>query len=94
MHREGKAERRRMAELDLEQALYDASLAERRYAARDPDNRLIAAQIERNWEAALRRVETCRARIEATAEPEVGAPAPDLDGLVEDLAAAQAMRRA
>ena len=46
MHREGQAERRRVAELDLQQSEYDASLAERRYAACDPDNRLIAAQPE------------------------------------------------
>ena len=32
MHREGEAERRRVAELDLQQSEYDASLAERRYA--------------------------------------------------------------
>ena len=88
MHREGEAERQRMVELDLQQALYDASLAERRCAACDPDNRLIAAPLERNWEAALRRVETCRARVEAIAEPKAGAPAPDLDGLAEDLAGA------
>ena len=25
----------------------------------DPDNRLIAAQLEKSWEAALRRVEVC-----------------------------------
>lgn len=31
-------------------------MAERRYAACDPDNRLIAAQLEKNWEAALQRV--------------------------------------
>src|SRR6516225_8488988 len=37
--------RRRIAELELQQAQYDASLAERRYAACDPDNRLIAAQL-------------------------------------------------
>jgi hypothetical protein len=39
--------RRRIAELELRQAQYDASLAERRYAACDPDNRLIAAQLEK-----------------------------------------------
>ena len=63
MHREGEAERRRVAELDLQQSEYDASLAERRYAACDPENRLIAAQLEKHWEAALRRVEACRARL-------------------------------
>jgi hypothetical protein len=39
-----------------QQARYEASLAERRYAACDPDNRLIAAQLEKSWEAALQRV--------------------------------------
>jgi hypothetical protein len=53
MYRGGEAERRRIAELDLQQAEYDASLAERRYAACDPENRLIAAQLEKHWEAAL-----------------------------------------
>lgn len=48
------------AEMQLAQARYDASLAERRYAACDPDNRLIAAQLEKTWEAALQRVEACR----------------------------------
>src|SRR4051794_37121001 len=33
MHREGRAERRRIVELDLRQALYEAGLAERRYAS-------------------------------------------------------------
>jgi hypothetical protein len=42
-HQSSSDERRRMVELDLQQARYDASLAERRYAACDPDNRLIAA---------------------------------------------------
>jgi hypothetical protein len=36
-----------------ERPQYDASLAERRYAACDPDNRLIAAQLEKAWETAL-----------------------------------------
>jgi hypothetical protein len=45
-------DRRRIAELELQQAQYDASLAERRYAACDPDNRLIAAQLEKAWETA------------------------------------------
>jgi hypothetical protein len=53
-------DRRRIAELELQQAQYDASLAKRRYAACDPDNRLIAAQLEKAWEAALQRVAACR----------------------------------
>jgi hypothetical protein len=57
-------ERRRILELDLQQARYEASLAERRYAACDPDNRLIAAQSEKSWESALRQVEACQALLE------------------------------
>lgn len=41
--------------LNLQRARYDAELAERRYQAVDPDNRLVAATLERNWEDALRR---------------------------------------
>lgn len=88
MHREGEAERRRVAELDLQQAEYDASLAERRYAACDPENRLIAAQLEKHWEAALRRVEACRSRLVAVDTPDPAMPMPDFAGLAADLAAA------
>ena len=63
---EAEAERLRMFDLELQQARYEASLAERRYAACDPDNRLIAAQLERNWETALQRIEACQARLDAT----------------------------
>ena len=60
MRMESQDERRRAVELELQQARYEASLAERRYAACDPDNRLIAAQLEKSWETALRRVEACQ----------------------------------
>lgn len=62
MHRERKQDERRILDLELQQARYEASLAERRYAACDPDNRLIAAQLEKNWEIALRRVQDLEAR--------------------------------
>lgn len=88
MHREGEAERRRVVELDLQQAEYDATLAERRYAACDPENRLIAAQLEKHWEAALRRVEACRERLATLDAPDPAPPMPDFDGLAADLAAA------
>ncbi|WP_455288984.1 hypothetical protein [Cupriavidus necator] len=54
MHMDTLSKQRRIIELELQQAQYEATLAERRYAACDPDNRLIAAQLEKNWEAALR----------------------------------------
>ncbi|WP_054007489.1 recombinase family protein [Cypionkella psychrotolerans] len=62
MHRERQDGQRQILDLELQQARYEASLAERRYAACDPDNRLIAAQLEKNWEIALRRVRDLEAR--------------------------------
>jgi excisionase family DNA binding protein len=81
-----RAERRRIAELELEQARYEAQLAERRYAACDPDNRLIAAQLEKSWEAALRRVRDCEQAIEEVSESTSSSvDAETLQHLAEDL---------
>ena len=52
-------ETRRQIELALEQARYEAARARRGYDAVDPDNRLVAGELERRWEAALA---TVRAR--------------------------------
>ena len=41
--------------LELEQAHYDARLAERRYEAVDPDQRLVAAELEARWNSALQK---------------------------------------
>lgn len=82
-------EQRRLVELDLQQARYDASLAERRYAACDPQNRLTAAQLEKNWEAALQRVQALERRLQAADESAPAAlEASDLTGLCRDLEAA------
>lgn len=62
MHRERQEDRRHVLDLELRQARYEAGLAERRYAACDPDNRLIAAQLEKSWENSLRRVSELEAR--------------------------------
>ena len=83
-----QGEQQRIVELDLQQARYEASLAERRYAACDPDNRLIAAQLEKSWEAALQRVQSCEARLDAVQRPNPAAATPDFAGLAEDLQAA------
>ena len=85
---EARGEQQRIVELELQQARYEASLAERRYAACDPDNRLIAAQLEKSWEAALRRVETCQARLEAVRTSEPAVVTPDFTSLADDLDAA------
>ncbi|PTB21723.1 serine recombinase [Trinickia symbiotica] len=82
------SEQRRVIELELQQAQYEATLAERRYAACDPDNRLIAAQLEKNWEAALRRVQACQVRLDVAHTPATPASADDFAKLAEDLNAA------
>jgi DNA invertase Pin-like site-specific DNA recombinase len=88
MLRDEDQDRRRIAELELQQAQYDASLAERRYAACDPDNRLIAAHLEKAWETALQRVERCRERLDRMQMPKADDVCPDLTGLADDLLAA------
>jgi len=52
-----QAELARQWALRLEGARYEAQLAQRRYEQVDPDNRLVARTLERQWEAALHEVE-------------------------------------
>jgi hypothetical protein len=87
-HMESQAEQQRVLELDLQQARYEASLAERRYAACDPDNRLIAATLEKSWEATLRRVQECELRLNTTRVPSVPLAKPNFVDIAEDLEAA------
>ena len=47
---------RRQRELQLEQARYEARLAQRQYDTVDPSNRLVAAELERRWNEKLERV--------------------------------------
>jgi DNA invertase Pin-like site-specific DNA recombinase len=49
--------------LELEQAKYQAALAARRYEAVDPDNRLVAAELEARWNVALERVTELEGRL-------------------------------
>jgi DNA invertase Pin-like site-specific DNA recombinase len=56
---------RTSAERQLERKRYAASLAERQFNKVDPDNRLVAAELERRWEVALSEV---RAAEEALAQ--------------------------
>ena len=51
---EAAAQKRRQHELALEQARYEAALARRQYDAVDPDNRLVASELERRWNEALK----------------------------------------
>jgi DNA invertase Pin-like site-specific DNA recombinase len=74
---------------DLEAARYAADRAFRQYDAADPENRLVAGELEARWNRALTRVATCEARV---ADHDAAAPQPALapvsfGALAEDLQA-------
>src|SRR6202011_1552445 len=49
---------------DLEAARYAAGRAQKQYDAADPENRLVADELERRWNQALQRVQEVELRIE------------------------------
>src|SRR3954467_13766780 len=61
----------RQRELMAERARYEAELARRRFQAVDPENRLVARSLERDWEARLAEVE--RLERESAARPALSA---------------------
>ena len=52
---------------ELEAAQYTARRAEKQYDTTDPDNRLVASELERRWNEALQKVKQIEARIEQAA---------------------------
>jgi excisionase family DNA binding protein len=69
--RAGDAEKRRQAELALEQARFEAARARRQYDAVDPDNRLVAAELEQRWNTRLAAVHALeQERDKLAAEPQ------------------------
>jgi len=88
MHREQQEDQQRILDMEMQQARYEANLAERRYAACDPDNRLIAAQLEKNWEAALRRVRDLETRQPAERPSDVKVDPSAFTNLADNLSAA------
>jgi DNA invertase Pin-like site-specific DNA recombinase len=82
------AEWRRALDLELEQARYEAGLAARRYESVDPQNRLVASELEARWNAALDRVRQTQSRVQEMESAANAKPAPDkkaLLALAEDL---------
>ena len=56
-------QKRKALELALEKAKYEAGRARRQYDAADPDNRLVAAELENRWNAALVQVAELEGRL-------------------------------
>jgi hypothetical protein len=64
--------KRQAIELALEKARYEARRAQRQFDAVDPENRLVASELEQRWNHALAQVADVEARLEtlrATPEP-------------------------
>jgi DNA invertase Pin-like site-specific DNA recombinase len=68
-------------ELERESALYAADRARRQYDAVDPANRLVADELERRWEAALRKVTEVDESLKLARSAQRTSPPPSLDGL-------------
>ena len=61
-------EKRRALELALERARYAAQRAKRQYEAVDPENRLVASELEARWNAALQGVADLEHRVQTVAQ--------------------------
>lgn len=81
-------DKQRSVDLALEKARYEVRRTERQYDAVDPDNRLVAGELEARWNEALARVsrlEQERAELEAVHEPLTAAQRQLLLRLGDDL---------
>ena len=87
---EQQSQRHRALSLELEQSRYEARLAARRYEAVDPDNRLVAGELEARWNAALSTVGEVEQRLRDNELPANASRIPDketLCSLAQDLPA-------
>jgi DNA invertase Pin-like site-specific DNA recombinase len=64
---------------DLEAARYASQRAQKQYDATDPENRLVADELERRWNQALQRVHEIEARIDQHVQGQRERPAPPRD---------------
>ena len=68
--------------LELEQARYQARLAERRYESADPENRLVTGELEARWNAALRCVTDLEEAFRTVESAASAVPVPDQSSLM------------
>jgi Recombinase/Recombinase zinc beta ribbon domain len=79
---EGRDEARRALDLELQEAHYEAERARRQYDAVEPENRLVAATLERRWNGALARVHELEERVDALRGQEERHRVPDRESLL------------
>ncbi len=77
--------KRQAFELELEEVRYQAHIASRRFEAVDPANRLVAAELETRWNAALKRVSDIEQKLRSFDSNLSTTPPPDRQ-LLTDLA--------
>jgi hypothetical protein len=85
-----RQELRKSLELELAQARYEARLAARRYEAVDPEQRLVAAELEARWNSALQKTGDLEDRLEGFDRGINQAPVPNKElllSLAQDLPA-------
>jgi excisionase family DNA binding protein len=88
--RRQRDEQRQALALEAEQARYEAGLAARRYEAVDPENRLVAGELEARWNHALQHTRVLEEKLEALDRGLPALPIPDravLLSLAQDLPA-------
>jgi DNA invertase Pin-like site-specific DNA recombinase len=81
---------RKTIELELEQAHYEARLAARRYESVDPEQRLVAAELEARWNSVLQKVNELENKLHEFDEQTQSAAMPNkqvLMSLAQDLPA-------
>ena len=88
--RRQRHEQRQTLALEVEQATYEARLAARRYEAVDPENRLVAAELETRWNEALQHGRILAEQLDAFDRETPHVPMPDralLVSVAQDLPA-------
>ena len=88
--RQQHQQQRQSLELELAQAQYEVRLSSRRYESVDPENRLVAAELEVRWNDALRKASDLQTKLDTFDLALKSAPVPDkevLMSLAQDLPA-------
>ncbi|HZD08531.1 MAG TPA: hypothetical protein VE176_09800, partial [Candidatus Limnocylindrales bacterium] len=81
---------RKAIELEVEQARYEARLAARRYESVDPEQRLVAAELEARWNTALQKTKELESKLREFDDESQSTPAPNKEvllSLAQDLPA-------
>jgi DNA invertase Pin-like site-specific DNA recombinase len=76
---------RKQRELQIQQAEYEVALARKRYEAVDPANRLVAGELESQWEQAMKALEGLRRSLREWAQDQGGSLGPKERGRLKEV---------